>query len=317
MVVLPPKMIAGKPATLSVIGANGHLAPGIAVDISGGQHLVTDASGRAGFTAPNAPGVLLAKISGVTSAAAIIFPEQPAGTISLTGIPPVISSRDRFMLLGTGFQGEADANQVVVGEKIALVIAASPVALVVLTAPRVPPGPARLNVRTDAGTASTNTTLVELSLETGGQAIMPKEKTKLTIRVLGSDKPLTVEARSLAPEVIRIVGENPQRLQTSGGAENTATIDIEGLQAGEFGFRVRLITPPVGSPDLEAARQYLEAAARIAPQEEKGKVKKCLSRLQKSKDVPKVIADIEKMLTVPSGDFTLLLASARNSLITS
>lgn len=315
-VVLPPKLVAGKPATLAVIGANGRLAQGVAVDISGEQHLVTDATGRANFSAPSAPGVLFARISGLTSASAIILPSQPAGTISLTGIPAIISSRDRFTLLGTGFQGDADANQVEVGEKPALVIAASPVALVVISAPHIQPGQVRLNVRTDAGTSSTTVTLVELSLETGGQAILPKEKTKLTIRVLGSNLPLTVEARSLAPEVIRIVGENPQRVQTSGGLENIATIDLEGLQAGDFGFRVRLITPQVGAPDLDAARTYLEAAERLAPEEERSKLKKCLSRLRKKKEASKVLAEIEKMLSVPSGDFTVLLSSARNSLIT-
>jgi hypothetical protein len=315
-IVLPPKLIAGKTATLAVIGADGHLAPGVNVDISGGQHLVTDATGRAIFTAPSTPGVLFAKISGLSSAAAVILPAPPTGKITLTGISPIISSRDRFTLLGTGFQGEADANHVEVGEKTALVLAASPVALVVLTAPRISPGQQRLTVRTDAGTSSTTTTLVELSLETGGQAITPHEKIKLVVRVLGSDQSLTVEARSLAPEVVRILGENPQRVQTSGGAENTASIDIEGVQAGDFGFRVRLISPPAGSPDLEAAKQYLEAAERIAPKEEKRKVQKCLSRLQKNKNVARVRADIEKMLAVPSGDFTILLDSARKSLIT-
>jgi hypothetical protein len=315
-IVLPPKLIAGKAATLAVIGADGHLAPGVGVDISGGQRLLTDATGRALFTAPGAPGVLLAKISGQFSAATVILPEPPAGKAALSGVPPIISSRDRFTLLGAGFQGEADANHVEVGDQPALVLAASPVALVVLTAPRITPGQKSLSVRTDAGTSSTTTTLVELSLETGGRAITAHEKTKVIVRVLGSEQSLAVEARSLAPEVVRILGENPQRVQTSGGPENTASIDIEGVQAGEFGFRVRLISPPAGSPDVEAAQKYLEAAARVAPEGERRKVQKCLSRLQKPKDASKVRAEIDKMLAGSSGDFTLLLDSARKSLLT-
>ena len=315
-VVLPAKLIAGRPATLAVIGANGHLAPGVGVDISGGGHLVTDAAGRATFTVPNAPGVLLAKLSGVSSAAAVILAALPTGKVMLTGTPAIISSRDRFTMLGSGFQGDADANHVEVGGKTALVLAASPVALVALASPGIPPGQQQLSVRSDTSVASTSTTLVDLSLETGGQAITPHQKTKLIVRVLGSDQPLIVEARNLTPGVVRFRGDNPQWIQTSGGADNTASIDIEGVQPGDFGFRVKLISNPVGSPDLQAAQQYLQAAEQVAPEEEKPRVEKCLSRLRKPINLPKIRADIEKMLVRQSSDFTILLIAARTSLAT-
>src|SRR6202041_2223846 len=49
-IVLPPKLVAGKPATLAVLGVDGRLAEGIAVTIGESLHLKTDKTGRATFT---------------------------------------------------------------------------------------------------------------------------------------------------------------------------------------------------------------------------------------------------------------------------
>ena len=62
--MLPPKLIAGKPATLAVLGVDGRLAEGISVDVGKGQKLKTDKTGRAFFTAPADASVLIASGSG-------------------------------------------------------------------------------------------------------------------------------------------------------------------------------------------------------------------------------------------------------------
>src|SRR5271156_2223883 len=75
-IVLPPRLVAGQPATLAVLGVDGRLADGITVDVGKGQRVKTDKSGRAFFTAPTDVPVLIASAAG-DSAAALIDP--PAG----------------------------------------------------------------------------------------------------------------------------------------------------------------------------------------------------------------------------------------------
>src|ERR1700691_571198 len=69
-IVLPPRLLANAPATLAILGADGHLAPGVPVDIGNGQRVVTDATGRASFTAPS-DGAFIATASGVSAAALV------------------------------------------------------------------------------------------------------------------------------------------------------------------------------------------------------------------------------------------------------
>src|ERR1700685_2580382 len=58
-IVLPPRLVAGQPATLAVLGVDGRLADGITVDVGKGQRVKTDKTGRAFFTAPTDMTVLI------------------------------------------------------------------------------------------------------------------------------------------------------------------------------------------------------------------------------------------------------------------
>src|ERR1700724_2720048 len=73
-IVLPQSTIAGAPATLAVLDSAGRLLPNVAVELSGGQKLTTDSTGRAPFVVPGEPGVLTAQVPGhnVTSSAPIV-----------------------------------------------------------------------------------------------------------------------------------------------------------------------------------------------------------------------------------------------------
>ena len=51
-IVLPPRLMAGHPATLGVLGVDGKLAAGVQVDLGNGLRVTTDRNGRALFTAP-------------------------------------------------------------------------------------------------------------------------------------------------------------------------------------------------------------------------------------------------------------------------
>src|SRR2546429_705987 len=52
ILLLPKRIVSGERATLAVLDTNGRLAPGVAIHFSNGDHLRTDATGRALFVAP-------------------------------------------------------------------------------------------------------------------------------------------------------------------------------------------------------------------------------------------------------------------------
>src|SRR5882724_12123892 len=126
ILLLPRQIVSGERATLAVLDVNGRLTPGVTVNFSNGDKLATDATGRARFVAPLTPGVLFASIAGragrVTTA--VIPPSEAASnSVELASTPRVASLTDRFELLGRGFCGDADSNQVSVSSHPALVLA--------------------------------------------------------------------------------------------------------------------------------------------------------------------------------------------------
>src|SRR6202048_1084143 len=61
--LLPKRIVSGETATLAVLDVHGRLTPGVTVNFSNGDHLVTNATGRALFVAPLNPGVVYATIA--------------------------------------------------------------------------------------------------------------------------------------------------------------------------------------------------------------------------------------------------------------
>ena len=317
-VVLPPKLEAGQPATLAVLAADGRLTPGISVDLSGGQKVTTDVTGRASFTAPTEPGVLLAQLPGTTKGAAgVVIPTRPPARVTLARVPVEISVRDRFVVSGFGFRGEADANRVWLGGRRALVLAASPAALVVLPGPGAQAGTTQIVVETGGAAATAPTTVVALELDSKGRSVAPKEKATLVMRVRGTEHPQLLEARNLSPRVVRFSRGDFEWLTTSGGAENTASIEMEGLSLGDFSFRVRLVPAAAGPPDVEAARQLLLAAGTHAPPGAGRRVANMIHRLDHlPPDVQKANEELGKILaSQPAGEFDWLLVAARDALL--
>ena len=104
-IVLPPRVMAGHPATLAVFGVDGKLAAGVTVTLNDGQTLTTDRTGRATFSVPARGGYLLAKGSGA-SVAALIDPAAGSSEPNETTAPPVISLHDRFWVCTEGLRGD-------------------------------------------------------------------------------------------------------------------------------------------------------------------------------------------------------------------
>jgi hypothetical protein len=245
ILLLPRRVVSGERATLAVLDVNGRLTPGVTVDFSNGDKLTTNATGRALFVAPLNLGVMFASIEGrpgrVTTA--ILSPSEAASSaVEITSAPRVASLTDRFELLGRGFCGDADANQVTVGGQPALVLAASPVSLVVLPPLDLGPGPASVEISCAKRQASPLTmTLVALDLEADSSPLKAGEHRMLTVHVRGTAAKIALEAHNLSPDITEVTGGNPARVASSGGAENFAHFDLVARKNGNFLISIRLV----------------------------------------------------------------------------
>jgi hypothetical protein len=246
ILLLPRTIISGERATLAVLDANGRLTPRAPVVFSNGDHLLTDATGRALFVAPLNPGVIRGSIPGREGhiTVTILSPEETAATaIQITSVPKIASLADRFEIIGTGFCGEADANQITVSGDPAFVLASSPTSLVVLPPPDLQPGRASVDIScAKRNGPPIEIVFVALTLEADTSPLAPGVHRQLTVRVRGTISKVTLEANNLAPDVAELTGGNPLRSSSSGGSENVAHFEVVGRKRGSFMISIRLLS---------------------------------------------------------------------------
>jgi hypothetical protein len=251
ILLLPRRIVSGERATFAVLDVNGRLTPGVTVNFSNGDRLTTDATGRALFVAPLNPGVIFGSIAGRTGrvATTILSPGEAASTsIEVSSAPQFASLTDRFELFGKCFCGDADANEVTIAGQPAIVLASSPIALVVLPSPDLHPGSAGVEVScAKRQSRPFSITLVGLALEANSSPLKPEEHRTLTVRVRGTTAKIALESRNLAPEIAELSGGNPARATSSGGAENFARFEVLGRKNGNFLISIRL-APSLGPP---------------------------------------------------------------------
>ena len=310
-IILPPKIIAGRMATLAVLGVDGRLAEGITVTIGDGLRLKTDKTGRASFTAPSGSSVIIASGSG-NSAAALVDAAQSSAENRALMMPPVVSLIDQFSICGGHFVDQADSNLVNINGERAFVLAASPECLVVLASPRALPGAAKISVENSLGKREASTTLVSLHFDPPMPPLVLGKKSALTLHVQGSDQQLRILVENRTPRVLRFLRGDTAAVPTSGGVENSGTISIEAITTGDFSFRARIL--PV--PDYAAARRYLLASEPLAPKEWKSRIKDYSHDLERHpRESAKMSHDLQVMAAVTvAGDFKTLLEAARTAL---
>jgi hypothetical protein len=329
-IVLPPKMRAGDPATLGVLDAAGRMASGAVVELSTGQKVTTDATGRGLFVAPSEPGVLTAKIlgQGTTVTAAVVASSTSATPITSTrpdddtatrpdqdrvSYPRFLTLHDQFTIEGASFNGRADANHVFLAGQPCLITAASPLALVVLPGLRVPIGPIPLLVRANGrelGPFSVAVISIEFSTPTEG--LTAGSQSKLVLLARGTTESLGVEVRNASPEIIQFLHGNAQRLKTSGGEQNIASVDIKSLAEGNYVVTAKLIPTRSGPPDIEAVREKLLDARKAASGSWTARVDHVIAQIDQSpEDIAQVRADLKQILDdKPIGPLAASLNSA-------
>src|SRR6185437_13017667 len=260
-IVLPPRLRANAQATLAILGADGHLAPGVIVDIGNGQHVTTDATGRARFTAPP-DGAVIARTQGV-SAAALVDAVSPPGAASVLALStaPDVSQHDRFAICGSGLSGDVTADHVTINGDAAFVLAASPVCVVVLPQTRTLAGAAKIEIDAAGAHASGSTSLVALDFVRPNPPLQPGRKGELFVRAEGTVDALRIVVENHSPDVIRFIRGDVQLLRTSGSARNQAPIDVQAIRSGNFSFHARILPPP----DPARAIRYLAIAESLVP----------------------------------------------------
>jgi len=310
--VLPPKLEAGAPATLAVLGVDGRLAPDVKVDLGNGHTVVTDRTGRAFFTAPAAGDFLLAKASGA-SVAALIDPPRPASAAAPAPVlPPVVPVRDGFPICGAGLRGDSDGNRVWINNQPALVLAASPECLVILPGPYTEVGPATVSVNAPGVNWNVTTTVVSLEFDPPNPPLLPGKKGQLVVRARGTTLKLRVAVENRTPGILIFRRGDVQEAVTSGGDPDAAALEVQAISSGDFSFRARLLAVA----DPVAAQRYLAAAASLAPSDIAREVADLAHRLSRHpRDAEVVRREVNAILvrTIPS-DFRTLLAAALSSL---
>jgi hypothetical protein len=303
-IVLPPRLLANAPATLAVLGPDGHLVPGLAVDIGNGQHVTTDATGRATFTAPR-DGAFIAKVSGAT-ATSLVDAAAPRMTPAIASVAPAVSEHDRFAICGGGFHGDVNADKVTINGDPAFVMAASPVCVVVLPESRTMAGPAKIEI--DAGHAPATTSLVALDFLPPNPPLEPGKKGKLFVRAEGTADPLDIIVENHSPDVIHFTRGETQQLRTSGGAQDQVPVDIQAIRSGDFSFHARIV--PV--PDPASAARYLEIAEGIAPKNVRSQLQAIAVRISRRPgSAGKERSALHRIAAaVPAGDLETLIQAA-------
>jgi hypothetical protein len=159
---------------------------------------------------------------------------------------------------------------------------------------------------------SSNTTLVSLDFESPDPALVPGTKSRLLLRVSGTEKQLRIAVDNKTPGVLRFLHGDVQEALTTGGLQNYATLPIEVIRSGDFSFHARLLA----APDTQAALRYLKSAEALAPKELQRDITNLTERLEHHpRDAGKIRENLEQILTVAiPGDFRTLLDAAHAAL---
>lgn len=315
-IVLPLELVSGQPATLAVLSADGRVVAGIKLVLSNGEVVTTDESGRAHFLGPPDAGVLIARILGTEIRAAADVVHRPAAEkLEIAMVPAMVALKERFIVTGNGFQGDADRNQVELDGKPSFVLAASPNELVIVPSLKTAPGNVQLAVKSGASEVSAQTALVDVLPDTTHDIVKPGKKGKLVLRVSGTTQSVELDVQNLSPGIVELKHGERMHVRTTGGADNSATVEVKGRRAGDFWYAVTL-EPKSDPPNAEVARDFLQAADKLADGDEKQHIARILTKLRSGHtDIGGARREFAKIATANSAsDLQALIRAAGEAL---
>jgi hypothetical protein len=315
-IVLPLELVSGRSATLAVLLADGRIVAGVKLVLSNGEVVTTDESGRAHFLGPPDTGILIAQIPGTEiRAAADVLHRPTAEKLEIAAAPAMVALKERFTIAGNGFQGDADRNKVELDGKRAFVLAASPTELVILASSKTVPGSVRLAVKTGESQVSAQTALVDVLPGTIRDIVRPGKKGKLVLHITGTTQPVGLDVRNMTPEIVAFRHGERAHVRTSGGTPNSATIELKGLHAGDFSYAATL-EPEAQSANVQAARDFLQAADKLANGEEKRHIGNILAKVRSGRvDIRGARKEFAKIAAAnSSSDLQALIRAAGEAL---
>jgi hypothetical protein len=312
-IVLPLDLVAGQPATVAVLASDGHVQADVKLNLSNGETLTTDESGRAHFLAPVGPEILLAQIQNTKIfAAADVRRRDDADDLRIQSAPRLASLDGLLRIRGNGFAGDADRNPLKLNGEPVLVLAASPAELVILPPATFEPGVAKFDLRAGGRIASAQITLIRVTANP--QQIPPRRTKKITLRVFGTAEPVSLDLHNIRPDVVQFPHRGQIRLKTRGGPDNSVQVRAKGLRPGEFTFTVRL-AGEMQPPDLASARDFLEAAYKLAPPADLSRLAKLLKNLEGGKpNLAVARKGFAKLSRGSPGEYEALVRAAREAL---
>lgn len=316
--ILPLELVAGQPATLAVLGADGRIAAGTKVVLSNGEVVTTDESGRAHFLVPSDTGVMFARIPGteVREASDVLPQTFSNSSLQVTEIPKMVALEKHFAIRGHGFQGDADRNRITMDGKAIFVLASSPVQLIVMPAANVRLGQASLSITEGVAETVTDVTVVDVtSLNSSSTQIHRGKKAEIILIVRGTEEPLDLKIQNLSPQTVQLTQGSETYIRTTGGSDNSAVLQLKGESAGSFSFAISLESSVV-KPNVAVARAFLAAAQKASEPEIANRIEKMLRRLQgKNIEAAKIRNDLQQLLTRGSpGDFHALIRASLRAL---
>ena len=316
-IVLPIELIAGEPATLAVLTSDGHIAPAAKIVLSDGQVLTTDESGRAHFLVPLQTGPLFARIIGSEiREVADVLPRQ-SSTGDLQSVQtPAIASLSCLAITGSGFDGDADRNNVEINGQRSLVLASSPAQLILMSPPNITPGPASLSIKEGSSEVAASLTFVSVTpVNPSDMRIRRGKETTIILLVRGTAQPVNLEIHNLTPQVAQFGHRDDLLVRSAGGIENSAVIRIKGLAAGQFSYSVSIKGTSIGA-GWQVARDFLQAARKMASPADARTIESILEKLQQEHvEVNRLQRELRSIAASSElSDFETLLDAAERSL---
>lgn len=317
-IVLPLDLIAGEPATLAMLTADGHVAPAVEIVLSSGQVLTTDESGRAHFLVPLQTGPLFARFlgSGLREAADVLPKQSSAADLQLTQVPKIASVGNCLIVSGSGFAGDADKNAVEIDGKRGLVLASSPAQLILMSPSDTALGLARLLIARGNSEVTTDITFVRIVPMTFSEMrIRTGKEAAIHLLVQGTADPLNMEIKNLTAGVAQFGHGDTLFVRSRGGTDNWAMIRVKGLAAGQFSYSVRLQSE-YSQADPQVTIDFLRAAQKIAGPDTGKKINSVVQEIQQKignrEDLPKQLQRISD--SSRSADVQALIRAAGRSI---
>lgn len=317
-IVLPVELIAGEPATLAVLTSDGHIAPAVKIVLSDGQVLTTDESGRAHFLVPLQTGPLFVRIIGseIREVADILPRQSATGDLQSVHAPAIASLGDCVAITGSGFDGDADRNNVEINGYRTFVLASSPTQLILMPPPNITPGPASLSIKKGSSEVAANLTFVSVTpVNPSAMQIRHGKQEVITLLVRGTAQPVNLEIHNLTPHVAQISHRDALLIRSTGGTENSTVIRIKGLAVGQFSYSVSIKGTSIGA-GWQFARDFLQAARKMANPADERTIESILKKLQqKHVEINSLQRELRSIAasSEPS-DFETLLYAAERSL---